>query len=95
MSNENTRKAVVLVSGGLDSATTLAIVKDQGFDCYALSFDYGQRHAAELDAAKVLVRIFNAVDHRTLRIDLGQLGGSALTDDSIAVPDHETDARTV
>jgi 7-cyano-7-deazaguanine synthase len=89
------KRAVVLLSGGMDSATVLAIARDAGHDCYALSFDYGQRHAAELDAAKVLVRIFNTLDHRTIRIDLGQLGGSALTDDTIDVPDHETDGIPV
>ncbi len=80
-------RAVVLLSGGLDSATALAMARDQGFDCHALSFDYGQRHRCELAAAAELARHLGAVEHRTLRLDLGQLGGSALTDDAIDVPD--------
>jgi 7-cyano-7-deazaguanine synthase len=79
--------AVVLLSGGLDSATTLAIAREQGLRCYALSVDYGQRHRAELDAAVKVARALGAVEHRTLRIDLGGIGGSALTDPSIAVPE--------
>jgi len=75
------QRAVVLVSGGLDSATVLAIARQQGWSCYALSLDYGQRHRAELDAA------VRAVEHRTMRLDLGGIGGSALTDASIAVPE--------
>ena len=80
-------RAVVLLSGGLDSATTLAIARERGFDCYALSLDYGQRHRAELDAAARVARALGAVEHRTLRLDLGGIGGSALTDASIAVPE--------
>lgn len=79
-------RAVVLVSGGLDSATTLAIAREQGFDCYALSVDYGQRHRAELEAAGRVAKALGAVEHRTIRVDLGGIGGSALTDTSIAVP---------
>ena len=82
-----TNKAVVLLSGGLDSATTLAIARDQGYECFALSVDYGQRHRAELDAAAQVGQALGAAAHRTLRIDLGDLGGSALTDASIAVPE--------
>lgn len=82
-----THRAVVLVSGGLDSATTLAIAREQGRQCYALSVDYGQRHRAELDAAKRVARTLGVVEHRTLRVDLGGFGGSALTDTSIAVPE--------
>jgi len=78
-------KAVVLLSGGLDSATTLAIAKSQGFDCYALSFRYGQRHAAELDAARRVAKHVGVTQHVILDIDLRQFGGSALTSD-IAVP---------
>ena len=78
-------KAVVLLSGGLDSATTLAIAKSQGFDCYALSFRYGQRHAAELDAARRVAKQVGVTQHVILDIDLRQFGGSALTSD-IAVP---------
>jgi 7-cyano-7-deazaguanine synthase len=80
-------RAVVLVSGGLDSATTLAIARAEGMECYALSVDYGQRHKAELEAAARVARSLGAVEHRTLRIDLGGIGGSALTDPSIAVPE--------
>lgn len=85
--NVRHKRAVVLVSGGLDSATTLAIARDQGHECYALSVDYGQRHRAELDAAARVAQALGAAAHRTLRIDLGDLGGSALTDPSIAVPE--------
>lgn len=80
-------RAVVLLSGGLDSATALAIAREQGYECYALSVDYGQRHRAELDAAKRVAQSQAVVEHRTLRIDLGGIGGSALTDASIAVPE--------
>ncbi|MDY6945788.1 MAG: 7-cyano-7-deazaguanine synthase QueC [Pseudomonadota bacterium] len=80
-------RAVVLLSGGLDSATVLAIAREQGFECYALSVDYGQRHRAELDAARRVAQAQGVVEHRTLRIDLGGIGGSALTDASIAVPE--------
>lgn len=83
--------AVVLVSGGLDSATVLAVARDLGYACYALSFDYGQRHAAELDAARAVSGALGAAQHRVLKIDLGQLGGSALTDYSIDVPTEETE----
>lgn len=79
-------KAVVLVSGGLDSATVLAIAKAEGFECYALSFDYGQRHRAELAAAGEVARALEAIDHRTMRIDLDGIGGSALTDPAVPVP---------
>ena len=80
------KKAVILVSGGLDSATTLALAREQGYDCYALTVDYGQRHHAELAAAARVVKSLGAKDHRTLEIDLRSWGGSALTDDSIALP---------
>jgi 7-cyano-7-deazaguanine synthase len=82
--------AVVLVSGGLDSATALAIAGSQGFACYALSVDYGQRHIAELDAARRVARAAGVIEHRTMRIDLAGIGGSALTDASIAVPEAPT-----
>ncbi|GAB4300905.1 MAG: 7-cyano-7-deazaguanine synthase QueC [Thiohalomonadaceae bacterium] len=78
---------MVLVSGGLDSATALAMARAGGFACYALSFDYGQRHRCELDAAGRVARSLGAVEHRTLSLDLRQFGGSALTDDAIAVPE--------
>ncbi|MBI9019628.1 MAG: 7-cyano-7-deazaguanine synthase QueC [Verrucomicrobia bacterium] len=82
------KKAIVLLSGGLDSATASAIAKDQGFDCYALSFQYGQRHAIELECAAQIAKTQGVVEHRTVSIDLGAFGGSALTDLSIDVP-HE------
>lgn len=82
----NLRRAVVLLSGGLDSATTLAIANECGFSCHCLSLDYGQRHRAELAAAGRVAASQGAVAHRTLRLDLSQFGGSALTDASIAVP---------
>jgi len=78
-------KAVVLLSGGLDSATVLALAKEQRFEAYALSFRYGQRHAVELEAAQRVARALNAAEHRIATIDLGMFGGSALTAD-IAVP---------
>ena len=80
-----TRRAIVLLSGGVDSTTTLAIAKAQGFDCYALSFRYGQRHAAELDAARRVAKTLGVKEHVVLDIDLRKFGGSALTAD-IAVP---------
>ena len=79
-------RAIILLSGGLDSATTLAIARAAGFECYCLSFDYGQRHRAELDAAARLAQVLGAREHRVLRLDLGQFGGSALTDSAIALP---------
>ncbi|HZZ92986.1 MAG TPA: 7-cyano-7-deazaguanine synthase QueC [Usitatibacter sp.] len=82
--------AVVLVSGGLDSATVLAIARRAGWRCHALSIDYGQRHRAELDAAGRVARAQDAADHRIARVDLGLFGGSALTDPSIAVPTQPT-----
>jgi 7-cyano-7-deazaguanine synthase len=78
--------AVVLLSGGLDSATVLALARAQGFACHCLSFDYGQRHRVELQAADNVAKALGAESHRTLKLDLGQFGGSALTDTSIAVP---------
>jgi len=83
-------RAVVLVSGGLDSATTLALARSQSFECYALSVDYGQRHSAELDAAMRVAAALGAREHRIMRIDLAGIGGSALTDTSIAVPEQPT-----
>ena len=79
--------AVVLLSGGLDSATALAIARERGFACHALSVDYGQRHVAELDAARRVARSGGASEHRVMRIDLAGIGGSALTDRAIAVPE--------
>jgi 7-cyano-7-deazaguanine synthase len=86
-------KAVVLLSGGLDSATVLAIARSAGFDCHALSLDYGQRHRAELDAAAHIARQLGAVRHEIVSLDLSRFGGSALTDASIAVPDAERPDR--
>ncbi len=81
-------KAVVLLSGGLDSATALAIALDQGFDCHALSFRYGQRHDIELEAAKRVAASMDITDHRIIDIDLSHFGGSALTDKGIDVPEE-------
>jgi 7-cyano-7-deazaguanine synthase len=83
-------RAVVLVSGGLDSATALAITRAEGFECYALSIDYGQRHAAELAAAVTIAKALGAVEQRTMRVHLAGIGGSALTDFSLDVPEQET-----
>ncbi|SFN49769.1 7-cyano-7-deazaguanine synthase [Formivibrio citricus] len=80
------KKAVILLSGGLDSATCLAIAKSKGFELYCMSFDYGQRHNAELEAAARLAKSMGAVEHRIVNIDLAAFGGSALTDKRIAVP---------
>ncbi len=79
--------AVILVSGGLDSATTLAIARERGHRCYALSFDYGQRHSIELGAARRIARALGVVEHRVLAMPIGELGHSALTDPAIAVPE--------
>lgn len=90
--SEQTRQAVVLLSGGLDSATALAIAKSEGFECFALSFDYGQRHRFELEAARKVCAAFDVQQHITIDIQLDKFGGSALTAD-IAVPkdrDEET-----
>ncbi len=81
------RRAVVLVSGGLDSATTLAIARDRGFDCHALSVAYGQRHDVELDAAKRIASAMDVRARRVITVDLSSFGGSALTDKNIAVPE--------
>jgi len=84
------KKAVVLLSGGLDSATVLAIARQQGFDCYCLSFDYHQRHVAELQASKRVARALGASEHRIFQLDLSTFGGSALTDNAIDVPQSPT-----
>ena len=88
-------QAVVLLSGGLDSATALALAREQGFACHALSVDYGQRHAAELDAARRVARAGGACEHRIMRVDLAGIGGSALTDRAIAVPESPSDGIPV
>ncbi|MBI4205991.1 MAG: 7-cyano-7-deazaguanine synthase QueC [Betaproteobacteria bacterium] len=84
------RRAVVLLSGGLDSATTLAIARSEGFDCHCLTLDYGQRHRAELDAAARVAAALGAAGHRVMQVDLTSIGGSALTDRSIPVPEAPT-----
>ena len=87
--------AVVLVSGGLDSATVLAMALAEGWRCHALSVDYGQRHRSELDAAAAVAKSLGATEHRVVRVDLGLFGGSALTDPAIAVPKAPTDGIPV
>ena len=87
--------AVILLSGGLDSATVLAIARQQGYACHALSVEYGQRHDAELAAARRVAHSLGAVEHRIIPLGLGQFGGSALTDAAIAVPEHPTEGIPV
>jgi 7-cyano-7-deazaguanine synthase len=87
--------AVVLLSGGLDSATALAIARERHFACHALSVDYGQRHVAELEAARRVARAGGAREHRLMRVDLAGIGGSALTDSAIAVPESPTEGIPV
>ena len=87
-----TLKAIVLLSGGLDSTTTLAIAKNSGYDLFAISFNYGQRHKIELERAKTVAREIKTKEHRIIDIDLRQFGGSALTDD-IDVPTHRGDEK--
>ncbi|AJE16048.1 7-cyano-7-deazaguanine synthase [Stutzerimonas balearica] len=84
----NEKKAVVLLSGGLDSATVVAIARSQGFACYTMSFDYGQRHRAELQAAERVARQLGVAEHKVVGINLNGIGGSALTDTSIDVPEQ-------
>jgi len=84
------KKAVVLLSGGMDSATVLAMAKAEGFDCHCLTVDYGQRHRAELAAAAHVARALGAAGHRLVKLDLAAIGGSALTDRTIAVPEAPT-----
>jgi len=95
MSTEENLKAIVLLSGGLDSATTLAVARSRGYDCYALSFDYGQRHSAELNAASQIAAASQVSDHLILNIDLGRMGGSALTDTNIDVPEKMSEGIPV
>ena len=80
------KKAVVLLSGGLDSATTLAVARSKGFQCYALTFAYGQRHKREIESAKKVAESLGAAEHRIIEIDLAAFGGSALTDEAVEVP---------
>ncbi|WJN60874.1 7-cyano-7-deazaguanine synthase QueC [Pseudomonas sp. SO81] len=89
------KKAVVLLSGGLDSATILAQAKAAGFACYSVSFDYGQRHRAELQAAERVARQLGVVEHKVIGLNLNGIGGSALTDSSIAVPEGPTEGIPV
>lgn len=84
------KKAVILVSGGLDSTTVLAIAHSEGYECYTISFDYGQRHRAELKAAAITAKTQGSLEHKVIKLDLGAIGGSALTDNNIAVPEEET-----
>lgn len=81
------KKAVILVSGGLDSTTALAIAQSEGYECYTLSFDYGQRHRVELEAAQRVSDKMHVAQHKVVQLDLKSIGGSALTDDDIAVPE--------
>jgi len=85
--NVQSRKAVVLTSGGLDSTTVLAMARTEGYACYSLSFDYGQRHRAELHAATRVAAALGAIEHKVVRLNLDSIGGSALTDEAIAVPE--------
>jgi len=85
------KKAVVLLSGGLDSVTTLAIAHSEGFQLFALTFEYGQRHQQEIEAAKKVANSLRAIEHRIIDIDLAQFGGSAITDSAIEVPKDRTD----
>ena len=89
------QRAVVLLSGGLDSATCLAMAQAEGYVCHTLAFDYGQRHRAELVAAERLSRAMGAASHRMVELGLRQIGGSALTDDSIAVPEEASEGIPV
>ena len=84
--SKSIKKAVVLLSGGLDSTTVLAISQSQGYECYALSFDYGQKQKSELKSAAMAASQFEATEHRVMKISLSDIGGSALTDDNIDVP---------
>ncbi len=83
------KNAVVLLSGGLDSTTCLARAKNQDYACFALSFDYGQKHRSELDAAKNIAKDFSVIKHEIITLSIGSLGGSALTDNSINIPDYK------
>ena len=92
---QNPRRAVILVSGGLDSTTVLAMAMAQGYDCYTLSFDYGQRHRAELQAAERVSSALGDVEHKVVHLNLDSIGGSALTDTSIDVPEEATEGIPV
>ncbi len=81
-----TKKAIILLSGGLDSVTVLAMAKQQAYEVYALSFDYGQKHNAELNAARQIANDYQVLEHKVINLGLGEIGGSALTDDDLTVP---------
>ncbi|MCO4067681.1 7-cyano-7-deazaguanine synthase QueC [Pseudomonas aeruginosa] len=91
----NQKKAVILLSGGLDSATVVAMAKADGYACYTMSFDYGQRHRAELQAAERVARQLGVIEHKVIGLDLNGMGGSALTDESIAVPESPSEGIPV
>lgn len=86
-----TKRAVILLSGGLDSATVLAAARAEGYECYTMSFDYGQRHRSELAASRRISAALGAVEHKVIGIDLDGMGGSALTDSSLAIPESGAD----
>lgn len=89
----NIKKAVILLSGGQDSSTCLALAKAEGFECYALSVSYGQNHSVELEAAKAVARKMGVKEHKIININLNDFGGSALTDDAIDIPDYKGDGK--
>ncbi|EOG5640651.1 7-cyano-7-deazaguanine synthase QueC [Pseudomonas aeruginosa] len=91
----NQKKAVILLSGGLDSATVVAMAKADGYACYTMSFDYGQRHRAELQAAERVARQLGVIEHKVIGLDLNGMGGSALTDEGIAVPESPSEGIPV
>ncbi len=91
----NHKKAVILLSGGLDSATVVAMAKADGYDCYTMSFDYGQRHRAELQAAERVARQQGVIEHKVIGLNLNGIGGSALTDSSIEVPEAPSEGIPV
>jgi 7-cyano-7-deazaguanine synthase len=93
--NQTEKRAVILLSGGLDSATVVAMAQADGYTCYTMSFDYGQRHRAELDAAARVARDLGVVEHKVIGLDLNGIGGSALTDSSIDVPQGPTEGIPV
>src|SRR5688572_6467455 len=93
--NMKQKKAVVLISGGLDSTTVLAIARNEGYACYTLSFDYGQRHRIELVAAERTAKALGSLEHKVIELDLRSIGGSALTDDAIAVPENVAEQESV
>lgn len=95
MTTPQGRKAVVLVSGGLDSTTVLAMACAEGYECYTMAFDYGQRHRAELKAAEQISAQLGAIEHKVIELDLSSIGGSALTDSSIDVPEERSEGIPV